>query len=212
LIQCVVFDFDGTLVLSNAIKEDAFFAVAGEFPRGRAHMEGILKTQCGDRSAIWTRFAAEVGIAARAGQLVEKYTALCHARIQACSERAGASATVLALRQRGLRLCVNSSTPGAPLRRLVESRFPIGTFNGIYGGYGQKLENLRLLCDAALHDPSVVTMVGDGVDDAASAHAFGCHFVGVSGGSLAAADAGPLIEDLQDLLPLLDRMKGPVRS
>ena len=60
MIQSVVFDFDGTLVLSNQLKHDGFFAIAEEFVNGPASMQAILQDSPGDRSAILTRFAAVV--------------------------------------------------------------------------------------------------------------------------------------------------------
>jgi phosphoglycolate phosphatase-like HAD superfamily hydrolase len=210
VIRAVVFDFDGTLVLSNAIKEDSFYAVAAVFPGGREYMQTILSATPGDRSAIWRRFASDFGIAQQAGELVDRYTAQCQTRITACPERTGASAMLQTLRARGLRLYVNSSTPTEPLLAITAARFPAATFDEVLGGHGRKLENLCCIAEGARLDPGAIVMVGDGVDDLEAAREFGCHFVGVSGGSLAAACSGSLIDDLLDLPGLLHSMKEPV--
>jgi phosphoglycolate phosphatase-like HAD superfamily hydrolase len=210
VIDAAVFDFDGTLVLSNAIKADLFIDMASDFPGGREQMQTILRARIGDRSAIWQRFAADRGIGEQAGELVRRYTSLCQTRIETCPERAGASAVLEALRARGFRLYVNSSTPTDPLRALTAARFPAVTFDAVHGGYGRKLENLRRIADDARRDPRAIVMVGDGVDDFDAARAFGCRFVGVSGGSLGVVAPGALIDDLRDLPARLGSMKEPV--
>lgn len=210
MIRATVFDFDGTLVLSNTVKEDSFYVVAASFPGGREHMQTILRTKPGDRSVIWSRFASDFGVAGHAGELVDRYTTLCQTRIQASAERAGASAVLQTLRALDLRLYVNSSTPTEPLRAITAACFPAVTFDEVLGGHGRKLENLRHVADGARLGPGAIVMIGDGVDDLDAARQFGCHFVGVSGGSLAAAQSGSLIDDLRELPALLDGMKEPV--
>jgi phosphoglycolate phosphatase-like HAD superfamily hydrolase len=212
VIRSVVFDFDGTLVLSNAVKVDSFYEIAEGFPHGRVLIETILAAQPGDRTAIWSRFAAELRLTEQTADLIDRYTRVCHARIQACPVRAGAEQTLQTLRHRGCRLSVNSSTPVEALRPIVETRFPVGMFADVCGEHGRKLENLRSICAAARLQPTEVIMVGDGVDDLHAAQVLGCRFVGVSGGTLSAAAPGPLIDDLRELLPLFDADKDDLRS
>ena len=204
MIRCVVFDFDGTLVLSNRIKRDTFLDVAADFPDGPAVMAGILQRSPGDRAAIASEFAAAVGAASEAGNLIDRYTGLCEQRIAACPDRAGAAELLTSLRQRRVRLHVNSSTPADALQRLVSLRYPGGTFDGVHGGYGCKLWNLRAIARHDRIDAGEVAMVGDGTDDMAAAREFGCRFIGVAGGTLS-AQREPLIEDLQSVADMLWR-------
>ncbi len=203
MIRCVVFDFDGTLVLSNAIKRDGFFAVAGGYPGGAAAMEGVLADPPGDRFAIMAAFAARFG--ADAGDLAEAYGAWCEARILTCPERPGASACLADLRARGIPAWINNATPEAPLRAVVARRYPPGSFAGVLGGHGRKEPNLRaILATTGLAAPEML-MVGDGADDRAGAQGVGCRFVGLTDGSLARQpDAGDLLADLADLTARID--------
>jgi phosphoglycolate phosphatase len=211
VIRAVVFDFDGTLVLSNAIKEDALYVVAAGFPGGRELMQRVAATKPGDRTAIWTRFSAEMGIPDRTDDLIAQYTTLCETRIKACPERAGASAALHALRTAGLRLYVNSSTPTEPLRSITAARFTGGTFDGVYGGHGCKLENVRHIARVGRLEPAHIVMVGDGTDDADAARAFDCHFIGVCDGTFDAARSAPAIDDLRELPTMITAIEESVR-
>lgn len=202
MISCVVFDFDGTLVLSNEIKRDTFFAVASGFEKGRERMDEILRSYAADRDGIFSRFAVITGVPDRAAALAGLYTQLCHEQICRCPERPGALETVSTLRSAGVRVYVNSSTPAAPLSRLLQQRFP-DYFDGALGGYGCKLRNLHTIAAMERLEPNAVVMVGDGIDDREAAMRFGCGFVGVSGGTLPANPGTHLVDDLRDVLSIL---------
>ncbi len=205
MIRCVVFDFDGTLVLSNAIKRDGFFAVANGFPGGAAEMERLLADPPGDRFAIMAAFAARHG--ADAGDLAEAYGAWCETRILACPERRGADACLAELRRRGIPAWINSATPEAPLRAVVARRYPPDSFAGVLGGHASKEPNLRAILAAAACAPAEMLMVGDGADDRAGARAVGCAFVGLTDGSLARCpDAEDLLDDLSGIAARIDAL------
>lgn len=202
MIRCIVWDFDGTLVLSNDIKHGGFLAIADAFPGGRAAMEDILASPPGDRTAILAAFAARFDGDPTA--LVRRYTEWCEERILICPERAGAAAVLTALRAAGIRQHINSATPTEPLRAVIRRRYGDGVFDGVRGGHGAKVANLMAIMAEEGLGPSQVAMIGDGEDDRAAARAVGCRFHGVADGTLSRrSDCGPLVGDLSELLPLL---------
>lgn len=202
MIRCVVFDFDGTLVMSNAIKRDGFFAVTAEIPGSAEAMTALLADPPGDRFAIFAAFSARFG--QDAGEMAEAYGAWCEAAILAAPERPGATEALAALRRDGLRIWINSATPEAPLRAIVKARYAAGSFDGILGGHNRKVANLRAVMSAEGLAPDELLMVGDGIDDKAGAAEVGCRFVGLDQGTLSlSSDPGPMIADLRDLAPLL---------
>lgn len=204
MILSVVFDFDGTLVLSNQLKRDGFFAIAEEFANGPASMQAILQDSPGDRSVILTRFAAVVGGGAEPTALIDSYSRWCEERIVACPERPGASLVLGRLREQGLRIYVNSATPLVPLLEVVNRRYPRNTFDGVYGGHGQKTQNLQAIMAKEMAAKETIVLVGDGVDDYRASIEFGCRFVGLTGGTLDdRAKQIRLLSNLEDLLPLL---------
>lgn len=202
MIRCVVFDFDGTLVLSNDIKREGFFAAVSECPGGAERMARILACPPGDRYAIFRRFAEETG--SDANVLAARYSNWCEERILVCPERPGASLAMAQLRRAGIGVHVNSATPTAPLRSVVLRRYGAGSFNGVHGGHGAKLANLEAILRQKQLVPSSLAMVGDGTDDRDAALEVGCQFVGVGGGTLAAAAPDEeLLDTLEYLWPLL---------
>lgn len=205
MIRCVVFDFDGTLVMSNAIKREGFFAVTAAVAGGRAAMEALLADPPGDRYAIFAAFAARFGL--DAGELAEAYGAWCEAAILAAPERDGAAQLLARLKRDGIRIWINSATPEAPLRSVVAQRYPAGTFDGVLGGHGRKVPNLLAVMRSEGLGPEDLLMVGDGFDDRDAAAEIGCAFAGLDRGTLAARpDRGDLIADLRELETLFDEV------
>ncbi len=198
MIQCVVFDFDGTLVMSNAIKRDGFTAIAERFPDGVSRMDMIMTNPPGDRYAIMDAFAALYD--ANGADLVAEYAIWCENRILECPERAGAAETLAFLKAKGISIWINSATPQEPLRTIVTKRYDAGTFSGVLGGHGKKVENLQKIMQAENLSPEQILMVGDGFDDRDGATAIGCPFIGLDQGSLAAKD--PHADMLTHLTPI----------
>ncbi len=168
MIRCVVFDFDGTLVLSNEIKRDGFFAIAKGFPGGIDAMSVLLKESPGDRFAIFRNFATLFD--ADAGALTARYTVWCEERIASCPERVGASAVLETLRQRAVKIYANSATPEEALRAVIKRRYAADLFDGVMGGYGSKVENLKAILATESLNPGEMMMIGDGTDDRDAAH------------------------------------------
>jgi phosphoglycolate phosphatase-like HAD superfamily hydrolase len=202
MIRCVVFDFDGTVVLSNDIKREGFFAVVSAIPDGLSRMAAILSNPPGDRYAIFDRFAVETG--ASTSDLVDSYSSWCEERILQCPERHGAERVIPTLRAAGMKVHLNSATPTAPLRSIVTRRVGVDFFDGVHGGHGEKAGNLKVILALEGIRPDELVMIGDGTDDWDAANIMGCRFIGVPGGTLASSTyGGPLVGDFDDLWPHL---------
>jgi phosphoglycolate phosphatase len=204
MIRCVVFDFDGTLVLSNEIKHEGFMRLAERFVEGPAHMRVILNSMSGDREAIISRFATYVGASQDAVSLLEEYSHMVREQILMCPERPGAASLLRKLSSEGIRIYVNSATPTHELRLTLKKRYPANTFAGIYGGFGCKLENLRVIARSADASVNDMVMIGDGTDDADAASEFGCRFIAIAGGTLQEhLPPASLLRDLTAVVGLL---------
>jgi len=213
MIRCIAFDFDGTLVHSNAIKHDAFLEIAARHTGGQALMRAILADPPGDRRAVMALFAARIGGGIDPDTLVADYGRRCEERILRCPARRGADTALAALRRAGLRLYVNSATPTEPLRAVIHRRYGKAAFNGVYGGHGAKVANLRAIMDAEGIGPASLAMIGDGIDDRDAAHETGCAFFGVDAGTLAERTGSDgLLSDLSGLPDLIAASDGEGRT
>jgi len=219
MIRCVAFDFDGTLVDSNDIKRETFFAIARQWdPDGEIVSEVFARWPSADRYEKTYRIAE--GLSGRellpahstvkewAARLANEYTSRCEAAIARCTEMPGATQALDDLSDKGLRLYINSATPLDPLQRLLKLRGWEGYFQAIYGAESSKADNLKKIAARASIKPQEMIHVGDQYDDLRGAEQFGCHFV-----AMAAENSGPVAEssslvvrDLRELPDLLARI------
>lgn len=199
-----MFDFDGTLVDSNAIKRDAFYEVARGHVGGAAVLDGIFADRdAGDRFQVFRRFAEAVApaeaVAGLAASLAAEYGRITEERIAACPETEGAGALLSRLAE--VPLYLYSATPEDSLRRTVARRGWSGRFGGVFGGPRVKPDILRHVSRLEGIEPPAMVVVGDGADDRAAAREVGCAFVAVgpaAGGAAVPLDAVPdLIEEMQ---------------
>ena len=200
-VRCFVFDFDGTLKLTNQIKRQGFFEIIDSQAVYRAQMETVLESCDGDRYEILKSYAAIAG--GDLDELVSSYSSWCERQIIKSPEREGASSVLRALKERQKLIYVNSATPQNVIKNLIPRIYGTNFFDGIYGGSDCKSTNLlEIMTDRKLV-PNDVVMIGDGLDDWVAAQSVGCKFRGVAGGSLQhSKKIGPscLIDNLKELL------------
>jgi phosphoglycolate phosphatase len=191
-VQIVVFDLDGTLIDSNAIKRNAFFSLVNSDPEGRDRMARLLNTVSGDRHAIWAAYVRE-----RDGEefadcavfeAIQAYNAIVDHAVAAAPEMPGASYLINRLRKAGLQLAVSSATPLENLRAILAKRGWLHWFDTVAGSPSTKAETLRLLTLKYRITADQFAVVGDGEDDRASAEALGCVFYPVGEGRAIAPD------------------------
>eukprot|EP00420_Gonyaulax_spinifera_P015345 CAMPEP_0197895338 /NCGR_PEP_ID=MMETSP1439-20131203/37049_1 /TAXON_ID=66791 /ORGANISM="Gonyaulax spinifera, Strain CCMP409" /LENGTH=242 /DNA_ID=CAMNT_0043515765 /DNA_START=43 /DNA_END=771 /DNA_ORIENTATION=- len=220
----VCFDFDDTLVLSEATKDAHFCTVAREH-HGEAG-DALMATLTGDRFERFNRYAEEVAsrgipcldaapgaeqVSGRA--LVEQYSQEIADIVGCrCSEVPGASAALDALQAEGVRIYLNSATPHEDLLLAVQSRGWSTRFAGVMGRPAgvpaevSKVTNLRRILQETGVPAEQVVMVGDGESDRVGAAQVGCPFVGVRGRKPFKAEVPRLAEDMVGALELIRQL------
>ena len=219
MIKCVVFDFDGTLVDSNAIKRETFFAVARPWdPTGEVVAEVFERWPAADRYEKTHKIAEGLisrdllpkgsSIKTLASRLANEYTAQCESAIAACAEMTDATQTLNELADKGYLLFVNSATPVEPLRALLELRDWAPFFQCAYGAEASKTDNLRDISTQTGARSNEIVHVGDQPDDLHATEQFGCHFVAMADGdSRSVAKASALVvQKLSELPGLLIKL------
>jgi phosphoglycolate phosphatase len=213
MIRVLLFDFDGTLVDSNAVKSACLDAVVAGLPGGP---EALAKARAlgGNRHKLFVgvaRFLEAPGTSVDARALIAAYTACCRRGIASAPERAGTTRVLAALRARGIRLWLNSATPHRELLTIVRDRGLLPCFDGVLGGPAAKTSNIRRVLAAERIHPRQALMIGDGQDDLEAARSIGTWFVAVTAEGL--SGRGPFaMRDLRNLLALVDRLRARRRT
>lgn len=219
MMKCVVFDFDGTLVDSNDIKRDTFFAIARRWDASDEVVADVFERwPAADRyekteriaEALISRGLLPEGSSRQewAARLAEEYTTQCENAIAACDEIPGATQTLDSLKSMGFTLFVNSATPVQPLRKLLALRGWEHFFQCIYGAESSKADNLREIASQTGTKPDEIVHVGDQADDLLATEQFGCHFI-----AMADNDTRPVskvskhvVQNLTELTELLNKL------
>jgi phosphoglycolate phosphatase len=194
-IEVVVFDFDGTLVLSNELKYEAYFKLFPDEKCCRSIIKQVLEEILEESrfvilAAIVERIkrACSVEAVPDIPQLAEQYNNIVLDGAKKCAVRPG-SIQVLETLKSDHSLYVSSNTPEKPLEEIIDYRQWTGYFKGVYGYPQRKYQTLLEIMDLEKKMPTQVLVVGDGESDRNSASQAGCHFFYVT----------PHI-DLQDVL------------
>ncbi len=197
-IKVIVFDFDGTLVLSNQLKYDAYYKL---FPDDECH-RGII-TQVLEQIVEESRFVILEAIVKKSqqqcasdtvmdvAQLAEGYNTIVIEGAKKCPTRLNAQKIVGTLQQ-SHSLYLSSNTPEVPLKEIIEYRQWTQYFKGVFGYPRVKYNTLLKVLKLENTVPSQALVVGDGNSDRNSAAQAGCKFFYIE------EDA-----DLQELLTLL---------
>jgi phosphoglycolate phosphatase len=174
-----IFDFDGTLVQSDAIKRETFFTTVADRPDATAALREILSApDTGDRYDVFRKLADRiegVDVDARA----RAYAKTCEDKISRAPEVAGATAVLECISANGTAAYINSATPEPALMAIIE-RMPFAAFiRGAFGGPRSKIDNGRDILLAEKCAPSDCVVVGNDESDRQCALALGCMFIGV---------------------------------
>jgi phosphoglycolate phosphatase-like HAD superfamily hydrolase len=218
MTACVVFDFDGVLVDSNAVKRRAYGDIFAAAPGSEPVVESVLESNREDDRfsvirAILQGLSPEEGetpgqLELLVAQYAERYNAICEEHAATCAEVRGASSTLAHLAGR-LPLYVISATPEEPLRRIVMRRGWNGYFRDVLGRPRTKLENLARVMQREGLEGRRIVFVGDGSRDLDTAREMGCRFIGVRNDFNDFDPEGlTMVDDLTRLAEQIERPEG----
>jgi len=185
--RAIVYDFDGTLIDSNAIKIEAFDLCFGQH---RDHLDAI-RAYCRNHHAIprgekfrhvvedilGQPYTPEV-----AADLHERFEQATISRVIAAREILGALAFVRAMRA-GRFTALLSMTPHDSLGRILEARGWRNLFQQIQGSPVNKTEWLAARREEWGLGAADLVFIGDTEEDRRAAENAGCAFIPVAAGS-----------------------------
>lgn len=209
MIRVVVFDFDGTLVVSNGAKQECLTKAVAPFANGAAALSEALGIG-GNRYKVFGELARRLDTKGDstelARRLVRTYSQCCARAIYDAPERQGARSALTSLRRRGLRLWINSGTPQSELRELVTRRGLRPHLRGMLGSPTSKAENLQKIMRIERVAPGQVMHVGDSVDDLTAAREVGTWFVAINAEDRIDEPVRYAIRNLTPLLGILRKI------
>lgn len=184
-IDLIIFDFDGTLVDSNAIKRKAFYELLPGDAKFNAILDEVLAT---DYTAtrqdilanVMHRYHVDTETARRHAQdCVVKYGEITTRMVVACPQINGAEDLLSALKNDGYTLALNSGTPEDTLMEIAHLRGWDHWFEFILGAPQSKSDNILSLAQRMNIAPSSIIMVGDRETDREGAAGAKCNFIGL---------------------------------
>ena len=180
-LRAVAFDFDGVILESGAIKQQAFLELYADRPDLQpavlAHHRQNLGVSRYDKIA-WIHREL-LGRPLTPGELAEqgrRYSELVLEKVLACPMVAGAEELLRGLAGRGPCFVV-SATPQEELELIVERRGLGGYFRELHGAPAAKADVLTDLLQRHALAADELLMVGDGLSDHRAARAAGVDFV-----------------------------------
>lgn len=180
-----IFDFDGTLFLSNDIKKEGFYYCASCYPNGYKIMKFILKKSSQkDRYSIFKMFAKKISNkklseAILYKKLIDDYHNYTLENICKLKPIIGSLELLKKLKKKGKYLFINSATPYSSLKEIIKKLEIFNYFDGILGMESSKLENLEKIKIETQSKKRFMIMIGDGFDDKYAANEFKIDFLPV---------------------------------
>jgi phosphoglycolate phosphatase-like HAD superfamily hydrolase len=181
-IKVIALDFDGTLVESNKIKDNAFYSIFGEWPE---HRTAMMKWHIANNMMFRQdkfRYFVEVILGRQGdyeliGKLTQKFSELSYKAIVDCSMVDGAQEFLDSFRNKVPMLLV-SATPHDELKKILTARLLTRYFKEVQGGPINKTEVLKKFISIKKISPDEILYIGDSPEDLQTAKTLGSHFIG----------------------------------
>lgn len=210
--SAVVFDFDGVILESGTIKQQAFLDLYADRPElapailehHRRHLgvSRFEKFAWIERELVGGRLTAE-----RSAELGRRYSELVLEKTLACPLVPGA-AELLGWLEGRLPAFVASATPQAELELIARRRGLDRFFDELHGSPGDKADVLAGVARRCGCPPDAVLMVGDGLSDFEAAERAGTRFVLRDTPEQVALFRNREVERVRDLVELRVRLAG----
>ena len=201
------FDFDGTLYLSNKIKQNSFFDTVKDIDNGKLIIQKILEDKSLDRYQIFNKL---IEVLPKKNELysttslIKNYSDLCFNKIVfGCRSRAGKDELFNFLDSKNANLYLISATPYKELYKIIKALNLNNNFKKIYGNPQSKELSMKDIITSNKIKPSKLIHIGDGIDDYKATKTIGCKFIGIKGNGLENLKNLSLIDNLKEIIPML---------
>ena len=206
MIKAIIFDFDGVILESAAIKTQAFEQMAGQYPAniGKKFMNFHL-THMGMSRNIKFRYLLEELLQEsctdeKIAEMGQRFSQIVYEKILAAPFVPGAQ-EFLEKSYKKLDFYIASGTPQDEMRKIVKERGLTKYFKAVYGTPAKKEEISKRVMQEHGYGRKEVLFVGDADTDMFAARACGILFVGrnTPENSKAFQEVQDRIDDLRQL-------------
>jgi len=186
--KAYIFDFDGTLVQSNAIKKEAFYHLSPEIADNRTAVDTVLsaipeKSRYEIVQKIYEVIHSRTGVQypqENVTTAIHRYSSTVRSGVLSCPEVEGATMLLEHLKKSGKLVYVSSNTPEESLGELIEGRGWASNIDGYFGFPKLKPETVRYIQAVKSLSASDIIVIGDGLSDEIAASETGCSFYKVT--------------------------------
>lgn len=181
--RIIIFDFDGVIVESNAIKDRAFhdlYLPYGEDAARQAleiHLQHHGKSRFEKFHLMHERILRQSITEEESREFGDRFSQICFERICVCPFVPGAR-EFLEVFSTSLPLSIASATPEVELDEIVVNRGIRDHFQHVFGKPTSKPDNLRRILQLESVSAAEAVFVGDQISDWEAAHEVGVPFVG----------------------------------
>lgn len=181
-MKIIALDFDGTIIESNHIKDQAFETIFSDWPAHKeAMMQWHIPRDTVDRQEKFRYFVEEIlgmhGNNKLINKLILRFSELTRKEIVECPMVAGSQA-FLDYWVDNVSLFLVSATPQNELNIILEERHLDGYFCEAYGAPIDKVEVLKQIMGDEKVSADEMLYIGDSTEDQQAAGSLGIHFIG----------------------------------
>jgi beta-phosphoglucomutase-like phosphatase (HAD superfamily) len=181
-IRAIILDFDGTLVESVGIKDDAFRALFSEYPE---HLPAIMEYHLTQNATVRFEKFRHITESILGMQyddhtkerLSRTFSEMVFRRITECPFVAGAE-EFLEHFCRKIPLYLSSASPDEELSRILETRCLRDFFRHVYAASWPKEDAIRNILKKEDIPPENAVFIGDAFEDYEAARSAGVQFIG----------------------------------
>jgi phosphoglycolate phosphatase len=175
-LEVIVFDFDGTLVDTNGLKEEAYFQIFEDFKAPRELISSIIRNiKEESRYAIIEEICQGLKVTQERDSYFKKYNEIVEEGAIKAKELNNA-VQLLEKLSANKSLYLSSNTPKIFLDNIIEKRGWRHFFKEIYGYPSKKPETLKSIQKLESSSAKQMAVIGDGESDKNSAESIGCSF------------------------------------
>jgi phosphoglycolate phosphatase-like HAD superfamily hydrolase len=183
--KALVFDFDGTLIISNQLKIDAYYDIFRRGDVDHSIIESTLKMHPElNRYDTISKILENANCEYNLASLSDIYSELVFERVIKARNLDHAEELLEHLTSKDIKLFLSSNTPAIVLKEIINHKGWNKYFDRIYGFPNKKTDTIKQIIEEFKFETTDCLIIGDGESDRLSALSNNIDFCRISTNSL----------------------------